>query len=736
MTFEQVFGSAQWIGGSSIEQCPAIRASFTAPAIKHAEITVCGLGYFYLYLNGQPVSQDLFVPVTSDYVKRDILLENGQPFDEETSHRCYYLRYDLTALLQPGRNELAATMGGGFFTQNQALFGHRVPYGQPRLCYRIVWETQDGQTGEVLSGPDAWQHPGFIRDYNFCKGEAQDLTALAPDWTTSPVGEGWEKAQVLPPMDTDYQLQDCPGDRIVRQVVPRLVKEQNGERLYDVGENTTGWVVLQDASKAGEEVSVIFTEDLTVAGDFDHRYKHDQFFRFVSDGRGREVHPWFTWHGFRYFLVKGNAQPKSVAVIHSDIPVRSSFDSASPVLNWLYRTYMHTQLINWHGGIPSDCPHIERRGYTGDGQLTCETFLMLLNNRSLTRKWIRDILDCQDRNSGHVQNTAPYVRSGGGPGGWGCAIVIVPWQYYRQYGEMDVLQDAYPGMLRYIDYLLAHSDERHLVVSDRPGEWCLGDWCPPNGTHGGQVKIPAPFVNTYFLIKSIQVIQEVENVLGLPHPARWAELLENATRGMNETYFDPETGSYAQGEEAADAFALDIGLGNEKTLPALKARYEKLGGLDTGIFGTEILPRVLFERGESELAYQMLVSENPVSFATLMKSGATTLWENWPIGTQRSLCHPMFGAVTKELFHSLLGMRQVKGSVGWERVEICPAIPQLLPYAAGQIETPKGILAVSYSFWEGKLTADVTVPAGMEAAFVYGGQRIVLTPGAQHLTLA
>ncbi|MDY3279157.1 MAG: family 78 glycoside hydrolase catalytic domain [Eubacteriales bacterium] len=733
MTHEQAFGQAKWIGGDAAASCPVFRAAFDAPQVKQARITICGLGYFYLYVNGRRVSEDLFVPVTSDYVKRPIM-ENGRPFDEEMGHRCYFLRYELAPFLRPGRNELAVALGDGFFSTFQYSYDQPVRYGQPRLCYRIEWTDEKGMAGEVLSGTDVKWHPGIVAEYNLFKGETQELSRLAPDWTSAPASEGWLPAQLLPEMDTCFQPQDCPADRIVRQIIPRMLRNEDGVRLYDLGENITGWVVLQDQGQAGAEISVEFGEDLNAAGDMDGRFMHGQFFRVISDGRGRTVHPQFTWHGFRYFAVKGAAEVKAVAVIHSDIPVHSGFDSASPVLNWLYQAYLRTQLCNWHGGIPSDCPHLERKGYTGDGQLTCETFMLLLNNKSLTRKWIRDILDCQDRNSGHVQYTAPYSRNGGGPGGWGCAIVMVPWKYYLQYGETDVLQDAYEGMCHYIDYLLAHSDERHLVVSDRPGAWCLGDWCAPTGAHGGS-DLPAPFVNNYFLIKSVQVIQQVEDVLGLPHPSRWAGIMENAAKGMNDTYFDPATGDYAGGIEAANAFALDIGLGNEKTFHALKARYEALGRFDTGIFGTEILPRILFERGEAALAFRLLTTQAPISIAGWMKAGATTLWEYWPRAYQRSLSHPMFGAVTKELFYRCLGMRQAEDSAGWEKAVIAPAVPTLLPYAKGQIETPKGILAVSYSFWEGKLTLTVTVPAGMQAEAVYQSKHYPLHTGEQTLTL-
>ena len=66
MTHEQAFGQAKWIGGDAAASCPVFRAAFDAPQVKQAQITICGLGYFYLYVNGRRVSEDLFVPVTSD----------------------------------------------------------------------------------------------------------------------------------------------------------------------------------------------------------------------------------------------------------------------------------------------------------------------------------------------------------------------------------------------------------------------------------------------------------------------------------------------------------------------------------------------------------------------------------------------------------------------------------------------------------------------------------------------
>ena len=109
-------------------------------------------------------------------------------------------------------------------------------------------------------------------------------------------------------------------------------------------------------------------------------------------------------------------------VIHTDVAVTSSFSCSDPVLNWLYEAYIRTQLDNYHGCIPSDCPHRERLGYTGDGQLTAETAMLLLDTKELYRKWYQDILDSQGAETGHIPHTAPFLGGGGGPGGWGCAV--------------------------------------------------------------------------------------------------------------------------------------------------------------------------------------------------------------------------------------------------------------------------------------------------------------------------
>ncbi|MFR3483686.1 MAG: hypothetical protein ACLTXL_09495 [Clostridia bacterium] len=57
-----------------------------------------------------------------------------------------------------------------------------------------------------------------------------------------------------------------------------------------------------------------------------------------------------------------NAVVEDCAVVHSAVAVTSTF-SGQETLNWLYE---HTENQSQYArGIPSDCPHLERHGYTG-----------------------------------------------------------------------------------------------------------------------------------------------------------------------------------------------------------------------------------------------------------------------------------------------------------------------------------------------------------------------------------
>ena len=728
MDQRSMFGQAQWVCAGNyasidldkpdvngVPYFPVLRSHFCAHAVKKATLRVLGLGFFHCYINGKEISDDRFLPLSTDFEPRI-----NYPTDEKlTGHRIYVPEYDVTELIRTGENVLALHFGGGWYT----FVRENCHYGDAKAIFRLTLETETG-IEEVVSSCADKIGDSYVKTYNFTQFENHDYT----DFDDASLGlefddSAWSNAMEAKPLETEYLFSDCPADREFELLPVTCTAVTSAGKVYDIGKNCANLPVLKLTGEKGSLVSIRCTELCNDDGTL--KPPVIQCASFVSDGTGRVVQPMFTWFAYRYIQVEGEAELLGARMVHTNTDVTATFNCDNITLNWLFDAFINTQLSNMHGGIPSDCPHMERRGYTGDGQLVCHTGMSVLDSQAFYRKWIDDISDCQDVYTGHVQYTAPYIKSGGGPGGWGCAIVEVPYQYYLHYGDAEPMKRLYGQMLRYFDYLEAHS-ENNLVTSDKPGEWCLGDWCAP-----GVVALPAAFVNNYFYVKSLMRTVEIAKLIGREVDIPMLESrIEQRKAAIMAAYYNTWDHNFFGSFQGANAFALDIGLGNERTYENLVKYYEKLGRFDTGIFGTEIVSRVLFERGDSELAVKLLTSEDLISFEGMRRSGGTTIWEYWPQkDAWRSYNHPMFGAVVAHLFDYLLGIGQEAGTVGYEKVVIRPQLTEKLNRVSGSRTVPGGKISVSYEKIGDSVEWVIIIPENMEVIFVFNGEERHLASG-------
>lgn len=716
---------AKWISTGGSCCTPMIRKVVELPKVKSAQIVIAGLGFYEVYINGKKVSDDLFLPLNTDFHERPDVLYRGVPYDEKMRHRLYCPIYDITSYLKEGINTLCFVMGPGWYEIPNECY----QYGNIKLCYAVSYLDENGEEYWLGSGEDHKWKQSYVKKANLFQGEFHDYADFDEEWMLPEYDDSdWEMVTVEQAPDTVLYEQDCPADKVIRHISPKLIEKKGDVCIYDAGELITGYPVLVSEAPAGTEITVMYGELLNKKGRLAKANVYKQKTIFITDGTRREMHCRFTWFGFRYFEVTGNAQVVDCAVIHSDVAVNSDFSSNSKTLNWIREAYIRTQLDNMHCGIPSDCPHVERRGYTGDGQLTCSAAMMQLDARKFYRKWIGDIVDCQDSITGHMQYTAPYIPSGGGPGGWGCAIVMVPYIYYKNYGDTEILKELYPQMLHWFDYLENHS-EGDLVVSDRKGEWCLGDWCVPTMgfvNNMDAIYIPAPLVNTYFYIKSMEIVLEIGTIIGKNEAdEELRQKIRRKKKALEDTFFDPETGDFAENQQGSNSFAVDLGIGDERTFKNMLAHYEKIGKYDTGIFATDVLTRILFERDENDLAIALLTSEKPDTFYSRMMLGATTIPEYWT--GHRSQCHPMFGAVSRYLFEYILGIRQKADSVRYEKVVIEPKCMTTITEAKGYITTASGVISVNYD----KERIRISVPEKTEAVLLLDGKEYLLKSGTE-----
>ena len=691
-----VFNNSSWLTFPGMDAV-LTRTAFSCENTENATLYITALGYFEAYINGDRVSDEHFIPAMTDYEKRD-LTKIHMPIFDTLSHRIYYHKYDITSSLAEGTNILSTHIGAGWYGQHESP-NEGMPYwGDNTLVFSLKITDKDGNVSFINSSSDNTKFKkSYIIETSLYRGEYHDARKYPENWKLRDFDDSaWKNADVRTAPDT--VLLECffPSDKVIRTITPKVVYEFGDMKIYDIGELAAGYGVLQFEEHAGtnERATVRYADELNEDGSLQFHYTggtfrmQRDFFVYDKRAKGQDFHPHFTWHAARYIEVTGICHLTEFRVIQTDLKKVSDFSCDNDTLQWIFDAYVKTQNANVHGCIPSDCPHRERLGYTGDGQLTAGAVMSVFDAREMYKKWMADIRDCQDKVGGHVQHTAPFYGGGGGPGGWGGAAVIVPYRYYKFYGDKDVLRESYESMKAYLKYMVNHTEDG-IVTSEEPGGWCLGDWCPPKN----KVLIPEAFVNTYYLAKCAEMTAETAEILGYKEEiAVYKKLAEDSKNAIIRHYYSEETESFCDGIQGADAFALDLGIGTEKTKTNLIENYEKLGTFDTGIFGTDLVIRMLFRSGRGDIAFTLLTNEEESSFYNMKKHGATTLWENWEGCDSR--CHPMFGAVIEYFFSEILGIKRADNKAGYSEITISPANIPALKNVKGTMRTAWGDITV------------------------------------------
>ena len=685
-----VFENCKWVGAQSEIVSPIILRRFNTENIKKATLHITGLGYFEAKINDLAVTDYMYLPVITDYEPRDLTLCAHKGTRGTTTNRVYYYNFDVTDLIKSGENTLSIQLGNGWYRQEERKAEGKLSFGDTLKCiYKIVIETADSSTELCSDGSETYTDSA-IKFSNMYLGETIDYTAKLQE----------EKSvNILPSPKTI--LCDAIGapDKVIRKIIPQKIAEADGKKIFDNGENISGLVTVKTSATANQVIKLRYAENInedkslnftSSAASYNTMRSGEpqiQADTFITDGKTRTFRPKFVFHAFRYFEIEGDFDEVTVEVIHADTPITSTFTSNHEGMNFLYDAFLRTQLDNMHGSIPSDCPHRERLGYTGDGQLVAPAAMLMLDTKEFYKKWIQDILDCQDID-GHVRHTAPFMGGGGGPGGWGSAIVIVPYTYYKQYGDTDIIKHCYDKMKLWISYLLAHS-ENGLVTSEDAGGWCLGDWASLE-----KMEIPEPYVNSCYLVKDLLLLEEMAKLIGKEDDIPYYNQIRTITeKAIINTYYDTATDSFAGGIQGADAFAVWCGIAGKETAKKLARRYSELLYFDTGFLCTDILCEVLCEYGYTDVFLSLLESEKLGTFLYMKRHGATTIWEYF-IG-KCSHNHPMFGACARQLFQSVLGIRQREGTAGYTDIIINPVKTARDLKVSGSITTPNGIISVS-----------------------------------------
>ena len=105
-------------------------------------------------------------------------------------------------------------------------------------------------------------------------------------------------------------------------------------------------------------------------------------------------------------------------------------------------------------------------GWTGDAQIFFETGAYLMNTAPFFRKWLRDVKDGQKKD-GSLSAVVPYnglslmYDNTGASVGWADAVVLVPYRYWKRYGDRRILRENYQTMRKLAMFMIQNTGHKN-----------------------------------------------------------------------------------------------------------------------------------------------------------------------------------------------------------------------------------------------------------------------------------
>ena len=719
---------------------PYIRKSFRADRlIEHAEITVCGLGFYRIWINGKEITKGLLAPYISN--PDDII---------------YYDHYDVSDYIREGKNVFGFLLGNGNLNCPGGFVWdfEQAPYrSAPKLAFTVLLRYADGSEyrfeadGEMKTAVS----PVYFDDLR-C-GERYDARKEIPGWNLPEFeDDGWDTVQpaacprgekrlceaqpILPTGEVLNPVSIRPGKLAdykpdYKKQLPAVMEpptERDGY-IYDFGKNTAGIIKLRIKGEPGQRIELQFAEYIDKNGDVNYaniKFYPDGYSQrdvFICSGKSDEYTPSFTYHGFSCCLVTGlkSAQAKpellTAIVCNSAVSRIGSFRSSDIVLNNLYGMACNSDLSNLYY-FPTDCPHREKNGWTGDAALSMQHFFMNYDCLPSMKEWERNIVKSQKPN-GSLPGIIPTNQWGYDTGpSWDVALVELPYRAFQFTGDLETARIASDSILLYLHYLKSRTDERGLV-SFGLGDWCSVDW---------KQKASRDFTCSVTVLDLLKKAAFLFEQLEQADRAAYANACYSELRSSVRSNLVDLNGYTADTCcQTSQAMAIYYDVFDEKEKPEafrvlLRIIHSDNDFSDVGILGARVLFHVLSVYGESALARKMIARPEWPSYGHWIEQGLTALSEEFirDDGEWDSRNHHMFGDISNWFISRLAGLQYNPSGNDLKELRICPAFISSVSNASASYHSLFGEINVSWERTDDGIQMDVQAPEEMsvEIAFV------------------
>ncbi|WP_298495882.1 alpha-L-rhamnosidase [uncultured Algibacter sp.] len=713
--------------------------------VENAQVYICGLGYYELYLNGTKVGDHVLDPAPSNYDKQ-----------------AYYVNYNITEQLKSGKNAFGIILGNGFYGQNISWSRDPesnkkgVSYGPPTVRCLVKLIYKDGTSSDFYTDENWKEATGPIVFNNIYGGDTYDARYELGNWNTVGYNDAkWGNAKVASPQVKKISASQIPPIKKLKEFEPQKVfKAPDGNWIVDFGQNIAGWVKLNVQGKEGQLIEITTTEALLTNGKDIFPGSTGggangmaQIYKYICKGDGIESwEPKFSYHGFRYAKINGvsrkpDAKMIKAVLVATDIQETGSFTSSDELLNKMHSISKWTIVDNVHG-IPEDCPHREKCGWLGDAHAFCEYALYNYDMYDFYKKYMEDIRTQMRPTKGHNnpdikfqvptmiapgKRTSTYAKID-----WGVATMYLPWYNYKFYGDDAIVKEYYEEMRNLTNFYLNFKGENGIMQDG------MGDWCPPRWDRRKNPSAmecdPIISANAYFY----DVLGIMETFAEMNNDAAYAAKMKQEQNELKEAFNKqflveiPNTKHKWYQSQTATVQALQFGLAPENDIESIVNGLAhdivkvKGGHHSTGIHGNRYIYTVLSKYGKADLAHQILTTPDFPSQTYVMNSGFTTwperqfVWEEME-GPTNSLNHPMHSGFAAYFYESLGGIKSSEDQPGYKAFTVNPEFPNAITKTEVKVPTPYGDITNNWTINDKVLHMNLEVPFNTEA-------RVLVTP--------
>ena len=685
---------------------PMFRKNFVlSGTIKTAELSICGLGYSYIWLNGKKITPDLFIAPVGNYSKT-----------------LWYNTYDVTNLLNKGENILAIICGCGWYNEGIESawdFDKAKWRDNPKFIMQL---DADGNT--FVKSDNSWKYNiNSPITYNQLRcGEHFDSRLYDEKWTKQNFDDSaWRQAEEdsTPPKGV-FRLCECEPIRECK-VFPAKTMYQTGDNKYifDIGQNISGYIRLHTNQNSGDKLTIRYAEEVNSdyslqLNDMETYYPTTPFQtdEFICCGKAFTWSPIFAYHGFRYIEISGIKNPSlndvSGVFVHQDVKPRTGFECSDIRINMLFKAGQMSTLSNMFY-MPTDCPTREKLGWANDAQASVQQMLLNFETEHVFEKWLTDIYDAM-REDGALPGIIPTAgwgyHWGNGPVSDG-VLFEIPYRLYLHTGNKNPLTDSIPYFERYLDYLDAQSDKDGSIA------FGLDDWAAPDSDD----KVNSVFINALLKIKFIRILLLARELNGMNTDAI-KQKEKDAIEWVKSKYLLNGICSINKQTAVAMLIYFDIYDDFEALKMQLKELVEKQNfHHDCGMVGLRYLYRALSKCGLQEYAYKIISAEGFPSYIDWLDNGATTLYERWNMTESKN--HHMYSHFMAWLMTDIAGI-QPDNINGY--IYVKPYFVKELGYVRGYYDTKYGRVTVEWKRENGVVNLCVEVLQNVNV--IYNGKRL------------